>query len=269
MKPSLLLALPLLASLLVAQKPGTVTDLTAIAATDSAITLTWSEVTSGLSTPASYSIRYGPANNFAWWLLPDGAQVTGTIATPSGQKLTRVIRGLTPSTAYSFQLVPYTGTLGTVAIFGGLSNVVSFATAATPPIKPPPPPPPVVTLSKQLVVWPATLIPTAGAQVTLYTIYRDTTGTVSPGIHANWTSSNPLIATVDSFGRVVTLKPGIDTITATANGLSAKSIFDVRAWSSTPLTVLGMSIPSGQYDFYPTDSTGKKTAHITIWVLTP
>lgn len=132
-----------------------------------------------------------------------------------------------------------------------------------------PPPPPTGILSKQLIVWPSTSIPTVGSRVVLYTIYRDTTGAVSPGIHATWTSSNSFIATVDSFGGVTAKNPGIDTIIAIANGLSAKSILDVRAWQSITLQVLGVPIATGQYDYYPTDSTGKKTAHITIWVQTP
>lgn len=134
----------LVAGSLSAQRPGTVTDLTVVGATDSALTVRWTEVASGTTVPATYSVRIGPAAGFAWWLLPDGPQVPGTAAVPIGQPVRLTIGKLLPSTPYSVQLVAYTGALG-VATFGGLSNVVTAATVATPP-KPPPPPPPVSSL---------------------------------------------------------------------------------------------------------------------------
>lgn len=128
-----------LAPPLVAQRPGTVTDLTVIGATDSALTLRWTEVASGATGPATYSVRIGPAAGFAWWLLPDGPQVPGSGATPVTQAIRLTIGKLVPSTPYSVQLVAYTGVLG-AATFGGLSNVATAATMATPPNPPPPPP---------------------------------------------------------------------------------------------------------------------------------
>lgn len=119
--------------------PGTVTDLAVNSVTDRSVTVIWTAVTSGTVLPAKYAVRYGTSAGFSWGTASETAPVPG--ASPAaGERIQLAITGLLPATAYSVQLVAFTGTLNVDAVFGGLSNVVSGTTLATPP--PPPPPPP-------------------------------------------------------------------------------------------------------------------------------
>src|SRR6059058_668788 len=113
--------------------PGTVTDLKVAGATDTVITLSFTEVTDGSGKPASYDVRYVAGSTLTW-----GASVPsvsrGTCATPLtgtaiGSTRSCTVAGLGASTTYSFELVAYRGTLKVNAVFGALSNIATGSTA--------------------------------------------------------------------------------------------------------------------------------------------
>jgi Fibronectin type III domain len=119
-------------------QPGTVNDLAVAGVTDSAITLTFTEVDNGLGQPAGYFVRFAPPP-MDWGSATDVAQ--GTCAVPIvgtsiGASRTCQIQGLTPRTTYDVQVVAFRGTLDVDAVFGALSSVVSATTDSQPP--PPP-----------------------------------------------------------------------------------------------------------------------------------
>src|SRR3989442_352707 len=111
-------------------QPGTVTDLSVTAMTDTSVTLAFTEVSDGTGQPASYDIRYavGP---LSWGSAASVGR--GTCATPVagcaiGAQSICAILGLAAGTGCQFQLVAFRGTLDVNAVFGGLSNVASGIT---------------------------------------------------------------------------------------------------------------------------------------------
>jgi hypothetical protein len=117
-------------------EPGTVTDLTVSAATDTSVTLAFTEVNDGTGKPASYDIRLA-AGTLSWG---SAAEVTGgSCASPGAGTAIGVMRscsvfGLAASTAYQFQVVAFRGNLNVNAVFGALSNVAGdTTTGSTPP----------------------------------------------------------------------------------------------------------------------------------------
>jgi len=113
--------------------PAQVTDLRVAAVGDTLAVLQWTEVPSNTTVAARYAIRFGLDTNFVWWKVPDvtrggcGAPVYGS--TPTGGRLRScVVSWLIPNTGYKFQLVAYTGVLGSTAIFGPLSNIAADTT---------------------------------------------------------------------------------------------------------------------------------------------
>src|SRR5207245_2248968 len=119
--------------------PGTVTDLTVASATDTSVTLSFTQVSDGAGSPAQYDVRYA-AGAIGWGAASSVAR--GSCAPPLagtalGTKLNCTVLGLSLTTAYSFQLVAFRGTLNGAAVFGGLSNVASGTTAAPAPSRPP------------------------------------------------------------------------------------------------------------------------------------
>ena len=114
--------------------PGTVSDLAVVGVTDTGATLTFTEVNDGTGRPASYDVRY-QVGGITWG--PTALGVTqGTCATPVagtaiGAKRTCTVLGLTPATAYQFQLVAFRGTLTVNAVFGGLSNITGATTTSS------------------------------------------------------------------------------------------------------------------------------------------
>src|SRR5207247_9051636 len=81
---------------------------------------------------ASYDVPYrvGPST----WGSTAPSATRGTCTTPVagtaiGAKRTCTVLGLTPATAYQFQLTEFRGTLNLNAIFGGLSNIAGATTA--------------------------------------------------------------------------------------------------------------------------------------------
>ena len=118
---------------------GTVGNLSAGGANANSVTLSFSEVSDGAGQPATYNIRFS-SNGALWGEAPSVTQ--GTCATPLvgttvGATKTCTVLGLSPATAYQFQLVPYRGTLGAGAVFGALSNVAGATTSAATDVMPP------------------------------------------------------------------------------------------------------------------------------------
>jgi fibronectin type III domain protein len=113
--------------------PAGVTDLKAFAVSDSAVVLTWTEVASGTSAIPRYLVRYDSLGAFQWSSAPDvltgncGAPIVATRAT-GGRLRACLLTGLAPGVAYQVQMVAYTGTLNTTAVFGPLSNIVDVTT---------------------------------------------------------------------------------------------------------------------------------------------
>jgi len=115
--------------------PGTVTDLKVTAATDTTVTLAFTEVNDGSGHPSSYDIRYVAGSTIAWGSTVPSV-TRGTCAKPVagtafGVKRTCTMLGVTPASAYTFQLVAFRGTLNVNAVFGGLSNIASGTTTGT------------------------------------------------------------------------------------------------------------------------------------------
>lgn len=107
--------------------PGTVTNLTVIANSESSITLQWTTVDDGLGSPAKYNIRYGsPTISWGAAYGTDKQYEPGTINSTTTYEYT----GLQGSTTYEFQLVAYRGTYGVDAVYGALSNKDDGTTSA-------------------------------------------------------------------------------------------------------------------------------------------
>src|SRR5882762_601660 len=114
--------------------PAVVADLAAISASDTSVTLSFTEVDDGAGAPANYDIRFMPSP-ISWGGSAPGVS-RGSCARPVagsaiGTRRTCTVLGLTAGSAYDFQLVPFRGTLNLNAVFGALSNVTT-ATARTP-----------------------------------------------------------------------------------------------------------------------------------------
>jgi len=114
--------------------PAAVTDLHAQAISDSAIVLTWTEISSGSTSVPRYLVRFDSLGKFDWTTESD--VLTGNCAAPivatraaGGRPRACVITGLQPNVAYQFQMVAYTGTLNSTAVFGPLSNIADAKTA--------------------------------------------------------------------------------------------------------------------------------------------
>src|SRR5438093_4736700 len=121
-------------------KPGAVVDLAVAGVTDTSATLSFTDVTDGTGSPASYDVRFA-VSPLSWGSASAAAR--GTCSTPLagiaiGAKRTCTVLGLSRTTAYGFQLISFRGTLNVNAVFGGLSNVATGSTAAgaTPPLPP-------------------------------------------------------------------------------------------------------------------------------------
>ncbi len=208
-----------------AASPGTVTDLAVTGVTDTSATLSFTEVTDGTGQPASYDVRYA-AGTISWGSATEVSR--GTCATPVagtaiGAKRTCTVLGLASSTAYSFQLVAFRGTLGVNAVFGGLSNVASGTTAVGAPA-----PVASVTVSPT-----SASIGVGGTQQFTATL-KDASGNVLTGRTVSWTSSVLNVATVSAGGLVTALLAGTTTITATSGGQSGTAGLTVTALPPPP-----------------------------------
>ena len=114
--------------------PDGVTDLAVAAASDTSITLSFTEVDDGIGAPASYDVRYVVGPSISWGSstpsVKDGSCATPVAGTAIGSTRTCTVLGLTAGTTYSFQLVAFRGTLNVNAVFGPLSNATTGQTTA-------------------------------------------------------------------------------------------------------------------------------------------
>ena len=235
--------LPLLAvcsgatsAVIVADPPGTISDLVVSATSEVSATLTFTQVDDGMGHPASYDVRYSPAP-IGWGSA--SISITGTCATPMmgtavGAQLSCTILGLSPATSYNFQLMAFRGTLNVNAVFGGLSNVAAASTAASVP-----PPARVVTT---VTVNPATASLAVGGTASLQATVKDAQGNVMTGQTVTWATSNASFATVSSSGVVTGVVAGSATITATCAGKSGTSSVTVTSAPPPPPVVTTVSV---------------------------
>ena len=131
--------------------------------------------------------------------------------------------GLARSTAYSFQLVAYRGTLKVNAVFGALSNVATGTTAAAAAL-------PAASVS----VSPATASVSAGSTVQLSGTPKDSLGRALTGGTVTWATSNAGVASVNAAGLVTGVSAGTATITATSGGKSGNATVSVTAQQPPP-----------------------------------
>ena len=208
-------------------KPGTVTDLRVASVTDTGVTLAFTEVTNGSGGAASYDIRSVPGNTLTWGAgapsVSRGTCATPVAGTTVGAQRTCTVLGLAGSTAYSFQLVAFRGTLKVNAVFGALSDVVTGTTAAAAAR-------PVATVS----VSPATASVPVGGTVQLSATPKDSLGRALTGLAVTWTRSNAGVASVSATGLVTGVGAGTATITATSGGKSGTATVTVTAQQPPP-----------------------------------
>src|SRR5690242_18562468 len=205
--------------------PATVTDLGISAVTDSSVTLSFTEVTDGTGSPASYDVRYA-VGTISWGSATEVSR--GTCATPVagtaiGAKRICTVLGLAASTTYGIQLVAFRGTLGANAVFGALSNATSGTTAAGAPA-------PVATVA----VSPASASVGVGGTQQFTATLKDASGNVLTGRTVTWTSSAVSVATITGNGLVSALLAGTSTITATSEGKSGTASLTVTALPPPP-----------------------------------
>ena len=118
---------------------GTVSNLSATATGANSATLSFTEVTDGAGQPAKYDVRFSSSSTL-WGAAPSVTQ--GTCATPLagttvGATKTCTVLGLSPSTAYQFQLIAFRGTIGAGAVYGTLSNLAGASTSSAANVMPP------------------------------------------------------------------------------------------------------------------------------------
>lgn len=107
--------------------PGTVQDLDVVVATDSTLTVRWTQVDDGTGGPARYRIKYAPPP-FEW----DSAATACTISGDAiGAEATCLITGLEPDAAFEVQLMSYRSVDG-VWEDATYSNLAAGQTTSTP-----------------------------------------------------------------------------------------------------------------------------------------
>ena len=207
--------------------PGTVTDLRVAGVADTGVTLGFTEVTNGSGGAASYDVRVVPGTSLTWGAsapsISRGTCATPVAGTTVGAQRSCTVLGLARSTAYSFQLVAYRGTLKVNAVFGALSNVVTGTTAAATVL-------PVASVS----VSPATASVSVGSTVQLTGTPKDSLGRTLTGRTITWATSNAGVASVSAAGLVTGVGAGTATITATSGGKSGTATVTVTAQQPPP-----------------------------------
>jgi len=219
-----------------AAKPGTVHDLAIVGTTDSAVTLSFTEVGDGTGQPANYDIR-SALGGISW---PSASSIArGSCATPVvgsaiGANRTCTVHGLAASTGYQFQLVTFRGTLNTAsAVFGNLSNVVTDTTAA--------PQPALVSVASVSVSPPSTGM-VVGRTAQFTAALQDASGNALSGRVVTWSMSNALVATVSDSGLVTGVSAGSATMTATSEGKSGTAAISVSPAVTNPGTVSNLAV---------------------------
>ena len=118
---------------------GTVSNLSVASVGANSATLSFPEANDGTGQPAKYDIRYS-SSGALWGGAPSVTQ--GTCATPLagttvGATKTCTVLGLSPSTLYQFQLIPFRGTMNAGAVYGSLSNTAGATTSSGADVMPP------------------------------------------------------------------------------------------------------------------------------------
>jgi len=221
---------------LVADPPGTVSDLAVGSATDESATLTFTQVDDGMGQAAKYDVRYA-AGTISW--AAASSVSAGTCASPVGGSevgggLSCTVMGLTPGTAYNFQVKAFRGNMGENAVWGEPSNVAAATTTS------PPPPNPVVTT---VTVTPPTASVVVGATTTLQATVKDQNGNAMSGQTVTWSTDNASAATVNSAGVVSGVAAGTANITATSSGKSGSASITVSA-APPVVTTVSVAPPS-------------------------
>ena len=118
---------------------GTVNNLSATPAGANSATLSFTEVTDGAGQPAKYDVRFSSSGTL-WGgarSVTQGTCVTPLTGTTVGATKTCTVLGLSPSTAYQFQLIAFRGTIGAGAVYGALSNLAGASTSSAANVMPP------------------------------------------------------------------------------------------------------------------------------------
>ena len=210
--------------------PGTVSDLAVTGVSDTSVTLAFTEVGDGAGQPASYDVRLA-SGTIAFGSASDvtlGTCKVPMAGTTIGAKHSCTVLGLTPATAYQFQLVAFRGTLNIDAVFGGPSNVASGTTAQKPVAS--------VTVS------PVSATVYTGTTKQLAVVLKDAAGNTLSGRTVTWTSSAPAVATVSSSGLATGMAAGSATITATSEGMKGTAaVTDANPAKPGKVTTLAVS----------------------------
>lgn len=223
---------------IMAEDPGTVSDLTVAAASDASVTLSFTQVDDGMGDPAKYEIRYaaGPLSWQSANSVAAGSCATPLVGSGIGTVASCEVQGLAASTSYNFQAVAFRGTMSN-SVRGGLSNIVSAATTGSQP------PPPVVTT---VSVSPPSATISIGGAATLQATVKDQNDNVMTGQGITWTTDKGSVATVSSDGVVTGVAAGSATISAATSGKSASASITVTADPPPPpvVTTVTVSPPS-------------------------
>jgi hypothetical protein len=107
----------------------TVRTLNVVTATDSTVTVRWTQVDGGGGAPASYEVRYAPSP-ISWSLADVGCDVP-SVGGQIGAPMSCAIDGLEPGTTYDIQLSAFSAG-GGVARGASFSNVTTVVVEAAP-----------------------------------------------------------------------------------------------------------------------------------------
>lgn len=207
--------------------PSAVSDLVVAATTDSSVTLSFTEVNDGTGAPASYEVRLA-AGTISWGSaapVVSGSCSTPLAGTSIGTRRTCTVGGLTASTSYQFQVVPFRGTLNQNAVFGALSNVATGLTVA------------------QMLVGAVTVSPTSesgtvGQTGQFTATVTDPSGAPLPGPKVSWSSSSNSVVSIDSTGMAKAMGAGSATITAACGGKNGTAAVTVTGGTAgVPATI--------------------------------
>ncbi len=241
-------------------KPGQVTDLAVTATSDSAVTLTFTEVSDGAGQPATYDVR-DATGSFSWGAATSVTR--GTCATPMagatiGAQRNCSVLGLKPATTYTFQLVAFRETTNQNTVYGARSNQVSGTTTVAPAV-------PVAAVT----VGPASAAIPVGGKVQLAATAKDSAGNVLTGSAVTWTTSAAAVATVSGAGLVTAVAAGSAAITATSEGQSGTAAVTVAIVPVASVTVspasAGVAVgQTVQLTATPKDSAGTPLAGRTV-----
>jgi len=216
--------------------PGTVTNLAVTGATDTSVTLTFTQVDDGSGKPAMYDVRWasGTINWGGASSVSRGTCATTLVGTAINTILSCTVLGLSSTRAYAFELVAFRGTFNTNStVFGGLSNVASGSTTA--PTKVP---------VASVTVSPSSASGSVGQSAQFAATLRDASGNVLTGRTVTWSSTNSGVVTVTSTGYVTAMGAGSAAVVATAEGTTGQAPMTVSS-AAAPAPVATVTVSPG------------------------